>query len=184
MHVIAPIFTPLRSAGLAALCAVAAAGCGEGGEPPPEPPSASASPSTFAGDANSVTVRSDGLGKVLVDGKGRTLYLFEKDKGGKSSCEGECAKAWPPMTVSKKAVAGSGVQSGLLETTSRGGEQQVVYNDHPLYRYREDKEAGDVNGQNIDEFGGKWYVLDASGNKITREPEDESTPEHDDDGGY
>lgn len=177
--------TPMRRvAAVAAVCAAAVSGCGGGdGESPSESPSASAS--SFTGSPDSVTVRSGKLGKILVDGKGRTLYLFKKDKGRTSECTGECAKAWPPMVVKEKPAAGSGVQSKLLETTSReGGDKQVTYDDQPLYRYANDEKPGDTNGQNLDNFGGAWHVLDASGRQITRSPEKEKPSDPGDDGGY
>lgn len=173
-----------RAAAVAAVCAAAVSGCGGGeGESPAESPSASAS--SFTGSPDSVTVRSSKLGKILVDGKGRTLYLFKKDKGRTSECAGECAKAWPPMVVEGKPTAGSGVQSKLLGTTSReGGDKQVTYNDQPLYRFANDAKPGDTNGQNLDNFGGAWYVLDASGKEIHRTPEKEKPSAPEDDGGY
>ncbi|MFJ8671889.1 hypothetical protein [Streptomyces sp. NPDC093589] len=150
---------------VAGFCAVAVGGCSDssssGGTP-----SKSASASTAV--AGAVAVSSGPLGKVLVDGKGRTLYLFEADKSGQSTCSGACAQAWPPLTVKGKAAAGSGVKSSLLGTTTRGdGTRIVTYNGHPLYTYQGDHAAGDVNGQGLNQFGAKWYVLDAAGNKIT-----------------
>ncbi len=108
---------------------------------------------------------SSKLGQVLVDGNGETLYLFEADNGTMSTCYGSCAQAWPPVTG--EPLAGSGTPGAELATTKRqDGTTQVLYHGHPLYRYAGDAKAGDTTGQGLDQFGGKWYVLAPSGNKI------------------
>lgn len=119
-----------------------------------------------------VTTRSvSGLGKILVDGKGLTLYLFLADKTDKSTCTGGCAQAWPPLTVDGKPTAAGGVRGKLLSTSERdGGARQVTYDDHPLYRFLGDRKPGDVTGQGLDNFGAKWYVLGTDGKKITTTP--------------
>ncbi|MEK8144897.1 hypothetical protein NKH18_35340 [Streptomyces sp. M10(2022)] len=100
-----------------------------------------------------------------------TLYVFDKDTKAKSNCTGACAKAWPPLLDTKAPVAGSGVKSDLLKTTTRGdGKKQVTYNGHPLYRFDEDQKAGDTNGQAVDAFGAKWYVISPEGKQITSKP--------------
>jgi predicted lipoprotein with Yx(FWY)xxD motif len=107
------------------------------------------------------------LGKVLADGSGRTLYLFEKDKGPKSSCSGACATAWPPLTTTGTPKAGAGVKASKLKTTSRGGGvKQVTYNGHPLYRFVKDTAPRQTKGQNVHAFGADWYVVSAAGRKI------------------
>ena len=106
-------------------------------------------------------------GTALVDGKGRTLYLFEADKNGQSTCSGACAAVWPPYTVTGTPQAGSGVNQGLLGTIHRSdGSTQVVYNGHPLYYFVGDSHPGDHGGQGSKPFGAGWYVVAASGNKI------------------
>jgi predicted lipoprotein with Yx(FWY)xxD motif len=121
-----------------------------------------------AGTANvTVAVRDSKLGKILVDGRGRTLYLFEVDKGTNSTCYGGCATAWPPLTTTGKPQAGSGVSPALLGTTARTDHTtEVTYNRHPLYYFVRDTKPGDITGQGINSFGGKWYVLNPKGNKI------------------
>jgi predicted lipoprotein with Yx(FWY)xxD motif len=107
------------------------------------------------------------LGKILVDSKGDTLYLFEKDKGPTSTCNGACAGFWPPDVTSGKPTAGAGVTASMLGTTKRSdGKTQVTYNGHPLYYFSLDKSAGQTNGQGLDKFGAEWYVLGANGNKV------------------
>ena len=107
------------------------------------------------------------VGTALVDGQGRTLYLFEADKGSTSTCNGACASLWPPATTSGKPTAAPGVDAAKLGTTKRSdGKLEVTYNGHPLYRYAPDTKAGDVTGQGLNQFGAPWYVLAATGNKI------------------
>jgi predicted lipoprotein with Yx(FWY)xxD motif len=106
-------------------------------------------------------------GKFLVDGQGRSLYLFEADKGTTSTCTGACAAAWPPVTASAMPMAGGGVSQSLLGTTKRAdGTEQVTYNGHPLYYFAADTGSGMVKGQGSKEFGAGWYVLNAMGSKI------------------
>jgi predicted lipoprotein with Yx(FWY)xxD motif len=114
-------------------------------------------------------------GNALVDGAGHALYLFEADNGTTSNCYGQCAQVWPPMLVGATAPTPSGdVQAALLGTTTRtDGTKQVTYNGHPLYYFMGDKAAGDAHGQGINRFGGGWYVVDPTGNKID---EDDDAP--------
>ena len=96
----------------------------------------------------SVSLRTTKLGAILVNAKGRTLYLFTKDKSAKSSCSGMCAKYWPPAIARTKPTAGTGIKLALLGTTKRSdGTKQLTYNHHPLYGFALDKQAGQVNGQ-------------------------------------
>jgi predicted lipoprotein with Yx(FWY)xxD motif len=114
-----------------------------------------------------VSLRSTKLGKVLVNSSGRTLYLFMKDKGGRSSCSGQCAKYWPPLISAASPTAGAGINAALLGRVRRGdGKMQVTYNKHPLYLFFKDKSAGQVTGENLDFFGGEWYVVNAKGVKV------------------
>jgi predicted lipoprotein with Yx(FWY)xxD motif len=106
-------------------------------------------------------------GKFLVDAQGRTMYLFEADKSGTSTCSGACAAAWPPVTVSGSPQAGSGVDQALLGMVKRGdGTMQLTYNKHPLYYFAADNAAGQDHGQGSKEFGAGWYVVNAQGSKI------------------
>jgi predicted lipoprotein with Yx(FWY)xxD motif len=102
-----------------------------------------------------VGVASSGLGRVLVDGRGRTLYLFEKDKHGKSACAGQCAGFWPPLIARGKPLATAGAKASLLGTTKRAdGRLQVTYNHHPLYTFVKDTSKGQTNGEGVGAFGG------------------------------
>jgi predicted lipoprotein with Yx(FWY)xxD motif len=155
----------LLAAAAVALVAFAVAGCGGGDDG-----QANAAPSNSNASAGSSTVGVtdvSGLGKILVDSTGRTVYLFEKDTGPKSTCSGACALEWPPVTTSGKPTAGDGLTASTLGTTKRSdGTTQVTYTGHPLYRYSGDSKPGDTAGQNLDAFGAEWYVLSPAGNKV------------------
>lgn len=117
--------------------------------------------------AASIGVRKGTPGTYLVDGQGRSLYLFEADKGHTSTCSGACAQAWPPVTSTSKPKATQGVRASLLGTSRRGdGTSQVTYAGHPLYRYAGDRAAGDTAGQGLDQFGAGWYLLKSDGTEI------------------
>jgi len=104
-------------------------------------------------------------GTALVDGAGRTVYLFEADNGTSSTCYGQCAQIWAPVPAG--GPTSGGAQAALVGTTTRtDGSSQVTYNGHPLYYFANDKAAGDARGQGINRFGGGWYVVDPTGNKI------------------
>jgi predicted lipoprotein with Yx(FWY)xxD motif len=116
-----------------------------------------------------VSLRKTTLGQVLVDGRGRTLYLFAKDKNGISACAGKCASFWPPDVTSGKPQAGHGVNSALLGTTKRSdGRLQVTYNKHPLYTFSLDKKPGNTKGEELSAFGAKWYAVSSKGAKVLK----------------
>lgn len=125
--------------------------------------------STTSGTTAPVSVgTASGVGKVLVDSQGKTLYYFEKDQkgSGKSSCEGACAAAWPPLTTEGKPKAMSGVNAAMLGTIERSdGSTQVTYAGWPLYTYVDDKRAGENNGTDSKAFGASWYPLHPNGQK-------------------
>lgn len=120
---------------------------------------------TPAPDAT-VRVGDTGIGKIIVDAEGRTLYLFEKDTSGKSTCYDQCAEAWPPYLTTAAPQAGEGAKADLISTTTRSdGSKQVVYGKWPLYYYHDDKKPGDTTGHDKEEFGAEWYALTAAGTK-------------------
>jgi predicted lipoprotein with Yx(FWY)xxD motif len=151
--------------------ALAAAGCG-GDDNGNGTTAASQAPTTASGQGATLGAQSEGnLGTILVDSQGRTVYLFEKDSGAKSSCFGGCAAAWPPVRASGKPTVGSGLNASLVGTTPRSdGQAQVTYNGHPLYRFAGDQKAGDTNGQGLTEFGGSWFALSSAGDPVTTQP--------------
>ena len=115
----------------------------------------------------SVALASTKLGKVLVDGSGRSLYLFEADKGAMSKCDGACASAWPPLTTSGKPTAGAGVVAAKLGTAKRAdGTTGVTYDGHPLYTYAGDGAPGQTTGEGLTDYGAPWYALSAAGKTV------------------
>jgi predicted lipoprotein with Yx(FWY)xxD motif len=114
-----------------------------------------------------LTVRNSTYGSILFDGGGRALYAFTRDpRGGASRCYGACAKAWPVYFAKGKVLAGSGVKQSLIGTTRRrDGRRQVTYGGRPLYYYVGDG-VGQVKCQGVDEFGGTWLVVRASGKLV------------------
>jgi len=143
---------------LLVLAALAVAGCGGGGSSN----ASSGPPKTASGAAATVGVSNEGLGNILVNSKGRTLYLFSRDSGTTSECSGACAVNWPPLRVTGKPTIGSGAKASLIATTTRSdGARQVTYNGHPLYLFKGDGKAGDTKGEALNAFGGNWYALSA-----------------------
>lgn len=173
--------TRLRLAAAGAAVALALAGCGDdsGTKAAANTPAAAnttttaADTTTTAGAKSSasaggvdhgaagvtVKVASTSLGNVLVDGAGRTLYVFTKDEKGKSNCTGGCLSVWPPLYGT--ATAGDGVTASKLSTITTGdGKTQVAIDGMPLYYFGGDSAPGDVKGQNVNQA---WFVVDGAG---------------------
>jgi predicted lipoprotein with Yx(FWY)xxD motif len=122
------------------------------------------SPTSGQSGAATVKATTSKDGMVLVDGNGRTLYLFQKDSPNQSACSGACVSAWPVDPSSGTPKAGSGVKASLLSTIKRtDGSTQVTYNKHPLYFYSGDSQAGQQNGQGLNAFGAVWNVVAPAG---------------------
>jgi predicted lipoprotein with Yx(FWY)xxD motif len=127
----------------------------------PSDGSAAAAP---AGPTPSLEVRRTKLGRILTDQRGRTLYLFEKDSHGRSTCFGACARVWPPALVRGRPHAGEGVVASKLTTARRGGsKRQLVYAGHPLYRMNADVRQGQTQGEG---FLATWWIVSPSGHRI------------------
>ena len=173
MHRLIPV-----AAGVAALAALAAGCSSTSGSPPAAPPAASAPAasapaaggSAASGSAATLKVASSPDGQILVDGSGRTLYLFEADKGTVSSCNGACATAWPPDTTTGMPKASGLSVSTVGDSVRADKSTQVTVAGHPLYYFADDSKPGDVNGQGINAFGGKWYVVAPNGTAVTTTP--------------
>ena len=160
----------LAGAALIPLSALAIAACG-GGDDTASRPASTSTPTakTASATAATVGVANSGLGSILVDARGRTLYLWRADTGRKSTCSGACATAWPPLLTTKRPTAGRGAKASLIGTTKRSdGGEQVTYNQHPLYLFTGDTASGQATGQGSTGFGAPWYVLSPGGNQITR----------------
>ena len=144
---------------LAAGCSGGMGGSGSGGTAP-----ASGGVSGVA----MVSAASTGLGMILVDGSGRTLYVFAKDQPDLSARAGACVAAWPVDRSSGAPTAGSGVTGSMMGTIRRGdGSSQVTYHQHPLYYFHGDSGAGQQHGQGVDAFGAKWFVVNPAGGAVT-----------------
>jgi predicted lipoprotein with Yx(FWY)xxD motif len=124
-------------------------------------------PTTSTGRPATLGVAGTGLGDVLVDRQGRTLYLFARDSGPTSACTGACAVNWPPLRVRGTLLVGSGAKSSEIGKTPRpDGSSQLTYNEHPLYTFVNDKKPGDTNGEGINAFGGSWFAVSPAGDRI------------------
>lgn len=115
-----------------------------------------------------------GLGAVLTDDQGRTVYMFPPDAGSRVSCTGPCAGTWRPFVVAPghAPAAGPGVQRADLSTLHdpNTGARIVTYNGFPLYRYAGDVSPGTANGQDLFLNAGPWYAVDPGGQPITSTP--------------
>jgi predicted lipoprotein with Yx(FWY)xxD motif len=117
---------------------------------------------TGADSTGGISTADTGLGTILVDGDGFTLYVFTADTEGESTCYDGCADKWP--AVSAGVEIGSGLDDSLFGSVARtdGGDQLTV-NGQPLYRYAPDSNPGDTKGQGL---GGVWFAVDANGAKV------------------
>jgi predicted lipoprotein with Yx(FWY)xxD motif len=168
----------LLAGGLALGTAAAVAACGSSssstaaGAPGSSAPAGGSSAASATISAKSVP----GVGSVLVNGQGQTLYMLTSEKGGKITCTqaNGCTQAWPETLLTNgatAATAGSGVQSSLLGTAKdASGNLEVTYNHWPLYTFSGDPGPGVAKGQGLTSFGGTWYVLNGSGNPVTSSP--------------
>ncbi len=109
----------------------------------------------------------NGVGTVVTDADGKTLYRFDKDlsQPPTSNCDGECATSWPPMLAGVATPMLKGIQDTQVGTATRkDGTKQITLNGWPLYEYAGDKAAGDMNGQGAN---GTWFAVAPDGSKIT-----------------
>jgi len=142
-----------------------------------EPPAATASPAATeaateegipvtGGETTVKATLSDAFGPILVDGEGRSLYLFTSDtqNGDSSACTDDCTTEWEPLTTEGTPVAGAGAIQNLLGTITReDGTLQVTYNGWPLYYHSGDAAAGSTNGQGAENV---WFLVSPSGKAL------------------
>jgi predicted lipoprotein with Yx(FWY)xxD motif len=123
---------------------------------------ASSAPSEAAGGAGITVATDPTLGAILVGEGGKTLYVFTRDTGGASVCNGECATNWPPLLAEGGAAptAGEGVTGTLGTITRDDGGTQVTYDGKPLYYFIGDTAAGQANGQGLQDV---WFVATPTG---------------------
>jgi len=154
--------------------ALLAAGCGSSStsstKSAASTPAAPSTSSTPAAGAVQISTRTlSGLGSVLVNAQGRTLYVFAPDKAKKVTCVGACASVWPPLALSagQKAVASGQAKSSLVGSDPNpAGGRVVTYAGWPLYTYVADRAPGQARGQALNLNGGLWYVLTPAGTVI------------------
>ena len=116
-------------------------------------------------DRTEVRVAPSEFGTMLFDSKRQAIYVFERDRKGRSACYGECARAWPPVFTGGEPVAGAGVKSRLLGTVERrDGRLQVTYAGRPLYYYAHE-DPGEVLCHNVRLNGGYWWVVGPDGRR-------------------
>jgi predicted lipoprotein with Yx(FWY)xxD motif len=126
-----------------------------------------------------VSTAKTGLGRVLVNSRGHTLYLFGKDRNGKSACSGQCASFWPPLIANGKPRVAGGAKASLIGTIKRAdGRRQVTYNHHPLYTFVKDTKKGQVHGEGLSAFGSKWYAVSPAGAKVVPHPAGNGIPQN------
>ncbi len=169
--------TITRTLFLGTLLAILVAACSSGGgtaapasqapateAPASEAPASEAPASAAAGGAVTVMVAESSLGQILVDGEGRTLYMFKPDSAGEPTCYDDCETNWPPLTVTGDITAGEGLDASKFVTVDRtDGSKQVKVGTWPLYYFKNDAAPGDTNGQGQ---GDVWYVVSPTGEPI------------------
>lgn len=174
-----------RSAGAvgvlaAAVVAIALAGCGGSGKSSggsgatstTTTGSSSSSTSAAASSAAVITTKSNPvLGTTILAAgpKKLTVYMFVADHRKGSTCYGQCAAAWPPVTTTQRPQAqGSAIPEKLGTITRSEGVKQVTYDGYPLYYYSPDSTESDITGQGVNSFGALWYVLSPGGEVIKK----------------
>jgi predicted lipoprotein with Yx(FWY)xxD motif len=162
-----------------ALALSACAAKSDAGQPVAEKPA--------AGDSQSVKLvvaQVGNLGSVVTDQNGHTLYRFDKDKAKPpvSNCKEDCAVAWPPMTVTDLSqVKLQNVNKSLVGVLEReDGTKQLTLGGWALYRFRDDKKAGDAKGQGMN---GTWFASTPEGKKAQAKAEPAPQPPQQDSGG-
>ncbi len=149
---------------LGAAMALVLSACSNGNDDAAGGTGSSPSPARQASGGSEVATSSSDLGTILTDKDGNTLYLFENDANGESTCYEDCASNWPAFATDGDPVAGQGADASMLGTTERtDGTVQVTYADHPLYYFGGDQQPGDTNGQ---EIGDVWYTISPTGEAV------------------
>jgi predicted lipoprotein with Yx(FWY)xxD motif len=162
------------------LAAAALAACGDderseaGAARPTATPAAAAATSTpeptaapAARRGKRIAIAESQFGDIVGDGRGQAVYIFDRERAGRSECYGACARAWPPVLTRGRPVAGRGIRERLLGSVRRrGGKRQVTYRGRPLYYYVDDA-PGRVLCHNVNEFGGLWLVIRPDGRRVS-----------------
>jgi predicted lipoprotein with Yx(FWY)xxD motif len=136
----------------------------------PASPAGASSPSSGASSSGGtvITTAKSSAGTFLTNGSGRAVYLWVKDTGDMSNCNGACAGAWPPVTTTATATASGSAKASDIGTITRSdGTKQVTYDGHPLYYFSGDSGPGTATGQGSDGFGAKWWLVAPTGSDVT-----------------
>ena len=146
-----------------AVSALTLSACGSSSSATTAPQGAAASGTT---SAHGFHVASTSLGRVVVDAQGRTVYLLTADSMNHATCDAGCQQYWPPVAAGR----GSGVTAKVASTALPGGGSTATVGGRPVYTYSGDQNAGDVNGEGVNEFGGTWYAISPTGTPVTEAP--------------
>ncbi len=152
---------------LAAACGSAGGGYG-GAAAPTTTAGPAAATAPAATTVTTVAAANSPLGQILVDSKGRSLYLFEADTGTTSVCNSPgCVAEWPPLIAAGTPQPGAGLAANQVGTTTRAdGNHQITYGGHPLYYFAGDTQNGNTKGQGLNDSGGLWYVVRTDGTPV------------------
>lgn len=161
-----------------ALFALFLAGCSTATTTPSSAPSSTPSSTSAAPSAagTDLTVATTGLGKIVVDGKGMTVYFYDPDKAnsGFSACKGQCAAIWPALAPTTASPTFKGISGTVGKIGGTDGGMQITINGRPLYTYTGDSSPGNTNGQGIE---GIWYVVSPAGDEMkSAKPTTSTTP--------
>ena len=161
-------------AGTAVLGLSALTACGSGGgyNTPAAGPNTSSQSAPSSAAAKLATAEVGDFGKIVVDGTGRTLYVFDKDTAdpSKSNCDGDCLAKWPAAAAGTGTPQLDGIDASLVGSVTRSdGGKQLTLAGLPLYQFASDSKAGDAKGQAV---GGVWWVVGPDGKKITKQASD------------
>jgi predicted lipoprotein with Yx(FWY)xxD motif len=155
---------------LLAVGAVILTGCGSGDTSDSGAAGGASAESGSSTSANAALATTDSsVGEIVVDGKGMTVYVFDKDTmgSGQSACSGDCLVKWPAVVAESDSPEVDGVTGDVATITRDDGTKQITLGGMPLYLFAGDTKAGDVTGQGV---GGVWWVVAADGAKVTAAP--------------
>ena len=132
---------------------------------PGYPPAHAPASATESAGPDAATASSK-LGQIIVDGKGMTVYVFDKDtaNSGVSACTGACAATWPAVTATSATPTVTGITGTVATIPGANGTKQITINGLPIYTFAADTKPGDTNGQGVKSI---WWVLSPAGAKIT-----------------
>jgi predicted lipoprotein with Yx(FWY)xxD motif len=158
----------LGAAVLVAACSSGGASSSTGAAAPASPAGASSSSGGSTSGGTVIKTASSSAGTFLTNVSGRAMYLWVKDTGDMSNCNGACAGAWPPVTTTGSPTASGSAKASDLGTITRAdGSKQVTYDGHPLYYFSGDSGPGTATGQGSDGFGANWWLVAPTGSDVT-----------------